>query len=148
MAERTLSRSQFGVGTDSHRLRTLALGSLTGVVAGMGTFMFLNARFLPWGLTEAWGLAFVGLAGAYTHFLAEDLSESIGLSLVAAVVGLAVHTVAWIAPLWILPYSPFVRDLLLPKMIGEALASGMPTYLITFYGVYFGAVLVAGYLKP
>lgn len=148
MAERTLAASRLGIGTGRQRLRTLALGSLTGVVAGMGTFMFLSEQFLPWGVTGTWALVLVGVAGAYTHFLADDLSESIGLSLVAVLVGLVVHVVAWIAPLWILSYSPFVRDLLLPQMIGEALASGMPAYLVTFYGSYFGAVLVGGYLKP
>ncbi|PSQ46064.1 hypothetical protein BRD15_10205 [Halobacteriales archaeon SW_6_65_15] len=148
MAERAVAATHFGFGTDRRRLRMLALGSLTGVVAGMGSFMYINAQFIPWGVDKMWALALVGVAGAYTHFLAHDLSDSIGLSLVAVLIGLAVHTVAWIAPLWILPYPPFARDILLPKMLGEALAGGILAYLLTFYGSYFGAVLVGGYVEP
>ncbi|MFC7080636.1 hypothetical protein [Halorussus caseinilyticus] len=147
MAERALSAAGFGLGAVRERLRVLALGSLTGVVAGMGTFMFLQENFLPWGVTETWALGFVVAAGAYTHFLAADLSESIALSLVAVVVGLATNVVAWIGPLWILGYPRFARGLLLPKMVGEALASGLPTYLITFYAAYFGALTLGGYLE-
>jgi len=147
MAERNLAGTRFDFGAVRGRLRLLALGTLTGVVAGMGSFMFLKDQFLPWVVTETWALALVGVAGAYTHFLADDLAESIALSLVAVAVGLAVHVVAWIAPLWLLAYPPFARDLLLPKMVGEAVASGLPPYLLTFYGSYFGALLLGGYLE-
>ncbi|WP_128478050.1 hypothetical protein [Halorussus pelagicus] len=147
MAERTLSGTRFGFGAIRGRLRLLVLGSLIGVVAGTGVFMFLKDHFLPWGVTEMWALALVGVAGAYAHFLADDLTESISLSLVAVLVGLAVQVLAWIAPLWVHSYAPFTRDLLLPKMIGEALASGLPPYVITFYGTYFGALIVGGYFE-
>lgn len=148
MAERTLAVGRFTGPAVRNRFRLLALATLTGGVAGLGIFMFLNEQFLPWGVSETWALAFVVAAGAYTHFLAADLPESISVSLVAVVVGLAVHVVAWIAPLWVLSYPPVARDLVLPQMVGQALASGMPPYLITFYGSYFGAVLVGGYLEP
>lgn len=148
MAERTLSASRFGFGALRERARLLGLGSLTGLVAGMGTFMYINETFLPWGVSATWALVLVAVAGAYTHLLAVDLSESISLTIVAIVVGLSVHIVAWISPLWILSYSPGARDLLLPRMLGEALMSGLLAYLITFYGSYFGAVLLGGYLDP
>lgn len=148
MAERTLSTGRFTGRAFSNRLRLLVLASLTGGVAGMGTFMFLKEQFLPWGVDATWALVLVAVAGAYTHFLATDLSESISVSLIAAVFGLVVHVVVWIAPLWILSYPPFARDLLLPQMVGQALASGLPPYLVTFYGTYFGAVIVGGYLEP
>lgn len=148
MAERTLSTTRLGIGTSRERLRTLALGSLVGAVAGMGSFMFINDQFMPWNVDNAWALVIIGLAGVYTHFLAIDLSESITLSLVAVVVGFGVHVSAWISPLWVLSYSPVARDILLPKMMGEALAGGILVYLLTFYGSYFGAILLAGYLEP
>lgn len=148
MAERTLSTGRFTGRAVHNRLRLLVLASLTGVVSGMGTFMYVKEQFLPWGVDATWAFALICLGGVYTHFLADDLSESIKLSLVAAGVGFAVHIGAWIAPLWILPYSPFARDLLLPQMVGRALTSGILTYLVTFYGSYFGAVLVGGYLEP
>lgn len=148
MAERTLSTNRFASRTTRYRLRLLALATLTGGVAGMGTFMYIKEQLLPWGVEPIWALVLVGLAGAYTHFLAEDLAESISLSLVAVVVGFAVHVGAWIAPLWILSYPPGARDLVLRGMVGRAVTSGILAYLMTFYGSYFGAVLVGGFLEP
>jgi hypothetical protein len=148
MAERTLTSTPPVGRAVRHRLRLLALATLTGGVAGMGSFMYIKEQFLPWGVSATWALVLVGLGGAYTHFLAEDLSESISLSLVAVVVGFAVHVGAWIAPLWILSYPPGARDLLLRPMVGRAVTSGILAYVMTFYGSYFGAVLVGGYLEP
>lgn len=147
MTERTLSATRLRLAV-RERLRLLVFGSLTGVLAGMGSFMFIKAQYMPWGLGKAWALALVAVAGVYTHLLARDLAESVGLSLVAVAVGLTFHTVAWISPLWILSYPPFARGLLLPKMVGQALMSGVFGYLGTFYASYFTAILVAGYLDP
>lgn len=147
MAERTVSTRTLRVGSLRQRLRVLALGTLTGVVAGMGSFTYIKEELIPWGVDPVWALVLVGVAGAYTHFLAVDLDESVTLSLIAVVAGLGFHSVAWIAPLWLLQYPPFARDLLLPKMLGEALMTGILAYLMTFYGSYFGGVLIGGYLE-
>lgn len=130
------------------RGRLLTLGTLVGTVAGMGSFMYIKESFMPWGVAPAWALVIIAIAGAYAHFFSEDLSDSITLSLVAVVVGLAVHTTAWIAPLWILDYPPAARDLLLPRMLGRALSSGILAYLLTFYAAYFTTLLVGGILDP
>ncbi|WP_135826938.1 hypothetical protein [Halorussus ruber] len=148
MAERTRTSTPLVGRAVRHRLRLLALATLTGGVAGMGSFMYIKEQFLPWGVSATWALVLVGLGGAYTHLLAEDLAESISLSLVAVVVGFAVHVGAWIAPLWILSYPPGARDLILRQMVGRAVTSGILAYVMTFYGSYFGAVLVGGYLEP
>lgn len=148
MAERNLSAAWPGFGAVHHRLRLLLVGVLTGSVAGMGSFLFINSQFFPLGLGENWGLLIVGLAGAYTHFLAADLTESVKLSLIAFLVGICVHVGAAIAPLWILPYPPFARDYLLPQTIGRALAGNILGYLMTFWGAYFGAILASGYFDP
>lgn len=148
MTERTLSSMRFEFDEYHEYLRLLALGALTGGVAGMGSFMYIKKQLLPWGIEGTWALVLVGVAGAYAHLLADDLAESISLSLVAVVVGLAVHTAAWIAPLWILPFHPAARDLLLPQMLGDALMSSILAFLMTFYAAYFVAVFVWGYLKP
>lgn len=148
MSENAMSRLNFGIESVRKRIRLLLLGSLTGVVAGMGTFMYIQNQFLPWGVERTWAFALIVIAGAYTHFLARDLADSISVSLVAIVVGFVVHVGAWIAPLWILPYPPIARSLLLPKMAGEALTGAIFVYILTFYGSYFAAVIVWGYLDP
>jgi hypothetical protein len=147
MAERTLSATRLGVGNVRGRLRVLALASLTGVVAGMGSFMTIKHTYIPWGVSPTWAYVIICLAGAYTHFLAKDLSESITLALLAFVVGIAVHVGSWIAPLWTIPYPPIARGVLLPQMLGRALAGNILTYVVTFFGSYFGAVMVSGYLE-
>lgn len=148
MSERTLSEVRPEFDFHGSRFNLLVIGMLTGSVAGMGTFMFVNSRFMPFGLDGPWPLVIVGLGAMYTHLLAEDLAESAAVSIVAFAFGLAIHVGAWIAPLWILPFPPIARGLLLPKMAGEALLTGLLTYLMTFYGVYFGTVTVVGYFDP
>lgn len=146
MAERTLSTMHLSVGGVRARLRVLALASLCGVVAGMGSFMAIQHAFMPWGVSQTWAYAVTALAGVYAHLLAKDLSESITLALAAFFIGIAVHVGAWIAPLWLIPYPPAARDLLLPQMLGRALAGNVLVYFVTFLGSYFGAVMVGGYL--
>lgn len=145
MAERTLSTRRFSVRRVRSRLRLLALASLTGMVAGMGSFMSIQYAFMPWGISQTWAYVVTALAGMYTHFLAKDLSESITLALLAFFIGIAVHVGAWIAPLWLIPYPPVARDLLLPQMLGRALVGNVFVYVVTFFGSYFGAVMVGGY---
>lgn len=148
MAERTLSTNQFPVRRVRARLRVVALASLIGVVAGMGSFMSIKYAFMPWDISQTWAYVVTALAGGYAHFLAKDLSESVTIALGAFFIGIAFHIGAWIAPLWLIPYPPIARDLLLPQMLGRALAGNVLVYVMTFLGSYFGAVIVGGYFDP
>ncbi|MFC4449789.1 hypothetical protein [Halorussus aquaticus] len=147
MAERT--RTMSGVELDGVRtnLRLLALTLFTGSVAGMGAFMSVKHTLMPLGVSQTWAYVVMALGGAYNHLLARDLTESITLALGSFLVGLAFHVAVWIAPLWLLPYPPLARDVLLPKMLGQAIAGAIFTYLMTFFGAYFATVLVGGYLE-
>ena len=146
MAERTLSANRIDVRRVRARLRVLAFALATGAVAGMGSFMSIKHAYMPWGVSTTWAYVVTALAGAYSHFLAEDLHESITIGLIAFFVGIAFHVGAWVAPLWTIPYPPMARDLLLPQMLGRALVGNVLVYIVTFFGSYFGAVLVGGYL--
>jgi hypothetical protein len=147
MAERTLSTNRFGVGSVVSRLRLLFIGTLTGIMGGMGAFLFINSEFMPLGLGENWGLLIIGVAGVYTHVISADLTESIGVAIIAYTVGLGVHVGTSIAPLWILSYPPLARDLLLPSMVGQAIAGNFFGYLTMFFGSYCAAVVVDGYYE-
>lgn len=149
MAERTLAaRAPVEFDNLGGRARLLGLGLLLGVVAGMGTFMHIKNQLLPGFADRTWSVALMALAGAYSHFLARDLNDSISISLLGFLSGLGVHVLAWISPLWILAYPPLARDVILPKMIGQAITGAILVYLVTFWSAYFAAVLFAGYLKP
>lgn len=148
MAERTISTTQFGVGSVVGRLRLLFIGTLTGIVGGMGTFLFVNPEVIPLELGENWALFIISVAGIYTHVIAADLRESISVAIIASLVGIGVHMVASIAPLWILSYHPIALDILLPFMIGRAWTGGVVGSLAIFFGAYCATVLVDGSYKP
>lgn len=148
MAERTRTATRFDRGALRERLRLLALGGLVGLVAGMGTFTYIKSQLVPWGVGRGWALALVAAAGAYAYLLADDLAESVALSLVGWAVGFAVHVGAWVAPLWLLSYPRAARGLLLPGMLGEAVAGALLASVLTFYGAYFAVLTVGGYLDP
>lgn len=146
--ERTLLTTRFGVGSVTNRLRLLFIGTLTGVMGGMGSFLFINSEFFPLGLGENWGLLIIAVAGVYTHVIAADLAESISVAIIAFFVGLGVHVGTSIAPLWMLSYHPLALDLLLPIMLGRAVVGNLFGYSVTFFGSYCAAVLVDGSYKP
>jgi hypothetical protein len=147
MTERTFSTNRFDIGPVVSRLRVLFAGTFTGIMGGMGAFLFINSEFMPLGLGENWGLLVISVAGVYTHLISADLTESISIAMIAYFVGLGVHVGASIAPLWILSYPPLARDLLLPSMVGQAIAGNFFGYLTMFSGSYFAAVAFDGYYE-
>lgn len=148
MVERTLFRTRFGVGSVAGGLRLLFIGTLTGIMGGMGAFLFINSELFPLGLGENWGLLIIGVAGVYTHVISTDLRESASAAIIAFLVGIGIHVGVSIAPLWILSYPPMARDLLLPVVLGRALGGNVFGYFMPFLGSYCAAVLVDGLYKP
>lgn len=130
------------------RLRKFAPVLLTGVgvgiLGGMGTFLYTRRAFLPDAVDPVWALVVIGLIAVLTHRLAQTLEESITLALVGMTSGIGVHVIAWAAPLWILPYSPAARDLLLPAMVGRGFTVAVLVYPVVFLGAYLTAILLDG----
>lgn len=147
MAERTLSETRFGVGSVVAGLRLLLIGTMTGVMGGMGSFLFINAEFMPLGLGENWGLLIIAVAGVYTHLIAADLRESVSAAIIASFVGIGLHVGASIAPLWLLSYHPMARDVLLPGMLGRSWTGSIFGYFATFIGTWGAAVVVDAYYE-
>lgn len=116
-----------------------------GTVGGLATFVYNRADLMTANVDPRVALGLAALAGAFAHLLAADLRESIRLGLASFLVGGVVFTVAWVAPLWILPYTPAARDVLLPKMLGEAVTAAFLTYTAVFLGTYLATVCVDGY---
>lgn len=148
MANRTISTTQFGARSVVGRLRLLFIGTMTGSMSGMGTFLFVNPEVIPLGLGDNWALFIISIAGVYTHVITTDLRESVSVAIIAALVGIGVHMGVSIAPLWILPYHPIAIDILLPFMIGRAWIGGVVGSLAVFFGAYCATVLVDGSYRP
>jgi hypothetical protein len=85
----------------------------------MGAFVYNATQFVPGETDVRLLLVPVFAAGAFAYLFADSLRASARLGLIGFFGGLVVFMGAWIAPLWILPYSPTARDILLPKMLGE-----------------------------
>jgi hypothetical protein len=115
----------------------LVKGLSIALLAGMGAFVYNATQFVPGETDVRLLLVPVFAAGAFAYLFADSLRGSARLGLFGFFVGLVVFLGAWIAPLWILPYSPTARDILLPRMLGEG---GMA--FIACSGAY-----LAGYLS-
>jgi hypothetical protein len=125
----------------------VAKALVVGTVGGLATFVYNNASLMTVDVDPRVALGLAALAGMFAHLLADDLRESIRIGLAAFLVGGVVFTVAWISPLWILSYTKAARDILLPKMVGEAVTAAFLTYTAVFLGTYLGTVCVDGYYE-
>ncbi len=128
------------------RLPAIAIGVLTGLLGGMGAFMYSRSGLLPGGIPGWIPTGIVAVAGVYTSLLVRDVRRSVTAMLVAFGVGIATLIAAWIAPLWLLPYAPPARDLLLPGLLQRAVTTAMSSYLLLFLGGFLTTMMVAGYL--
>ncbi|WP_158057443.1 hypothetical protein [Halorussus halophilus] len=141
-----------GAGHLSRRVRgvgeVVSLGATLGLVGGLASFMNAKKDLVAYGVGPEWLVALIAVMGILAHVLAADLVESIRLALVGLAVGTVVHLVVWVSPLWILPYPVGARDLLLPRMLGQAVTKGLPEFLITFFAGYCAAVVVLSYFDP
>lgn len=126
---------------------TVVVGVATGTMAGMGAFMLTQSPLTPAPMDGRFAAVLVVLAGVYTHLLVEDIRRSVTAMIVALVVGAITLVAAWTAPLWILPYAPGARDVLLPGLLQRALASAMSTFLLLFLGSYLATLTVDGVLR-
>ena len=125
---------------------SLAKGVGTGVVAGMASFVYNMSDLTPVSVDPALFLVITMLAGVFAHLLSKTLRESIRVGLVGYFSGGATVVAAWIAPLWMVPYSSSARAVLLPKLAGEAVTAAFLVFTATFFGAYLAAVSVEAYL--
>jgi hypothetical protein len=122
---------------------TLVKSILIGLLAGMGAFVYNGTQFLPFEVDPRLLLVPILLASAFARLFASSLRESVQLALAGFFIGAATFVGAWIAPLWILPYSPVARDILLPKLTGSAISAGFLNFSPTYLGGYLATVSVS-----
>lgn len=132
---------------DSGHLRRsgplLVKGLSIGLLAGMGAFVYNGTQFLTFELDPRLLLVPILLAGGFARLFASSLRESVRLALGGFFLGIATFVGAWVAPLWILSYSPAARDILLPKLAGNAISAGFLTFSPAYLGGYLLTVSVS-----
>ncbi len=133
------------------RLRTAAVGVGTGLVAGMGAFMYVHDDLVPsHGLPlvpgPAWyPVVMMALAGAYVYLLTPDSRESIVAALVGFTVAVSTLVAAVVVPLYVLYPGP-ARGPLARQYLREAFPGFLNGLILVYFGGYLTALLVLGYL--
>lgn len=123
--------------------RVILIGSLTGIVGGMGTFTFTRMPLSPF--DASWfPLILVALAGGYLHVLSKDMRTGTYAMLVGFFVGVAFNIAAWVAPVYILPYSDAVREVAVMAQVQQSLVSVFMIYSIIYLAGYLTVASVAG----
>lgn len=123
----------------------LAKGLGVGLLAGMGAFVYNAPQFVTVEVDLRLLLVPVFVAGVFAHLFADSLRRSVRLGLAGFFLGLVVFVGAWVAPLWILSYPAPARDVLLPKMMGDALSAAFLTFSAAYLGGYLLTVSVAAF---
>lgn len=116
-----------------------------GLVAGAGAFAYNMPQFVSLGVGDRLLLVPVLAGGVFSHLFAPTLRRSIRLCLAGFFVGLTGLVAAWTAPLVALPYSPGAVDVLLPKLMREAITVAFINFSPTYLGGYLLAVSVAAF---
>lgn len=133
------------------RVRTVAVGVGTGLVAGMGAFMYVRNQITPsHGLPilpgpDWYPVICVALAGAYVYLLTPDSRESIIAGLVGFFVGVATLVVAVALPVYVLYPAPG-QALVVRQYLYEALPGLLNALVLVYFGGYLTTLLVLGYL--
>lgn len=123
--------------------RILLVGSLTGIVGGMGTFTFTRMPLSPF--DAAWfPLVLVALGGGYLHVLSKDMRSGAYAMLVGFVVGMGFNIAAWVVPVYILPYSDAARGVAIMVQVQQSLTSIVMIYSIIYLAGYLTVASISG----
>jgi len=137
-------------GFEHRRLRTalatLGKGSAAGVTAGMATFVYVKQGLMTANVDPVLLLGITALCGVFSHLLSGTLRESIRVGMAGFFVGTVMFVGVWIAPLWVYPYSPLVRDVLLPAELGTAIVGALIVHAGAYFGGYLAAVTADAYV--
>jgi len=123
--------------------RVILVGSLTGIVGGMGTFTFTRMPLSPF--DAAWfPLILVAIGGGYLHVLSKDMRSGAYAMLVGFVVGMGFNIAAWVSPVYILPYSDAAQDIAVMAQLQQSLVSVVMIYSIIYLAGYLTVASISG----
>ncbi len=129
------------------RFALIGKGAVVGLIGGMAAFTYNQSELMVVSMDPTLVLVPLALAGVFAHLVAHDLHESIRVGLVGFFVGTLALVLAWVAPLWILPYTAGARDILLPKLTGTAIVAAIIVYGAVYLGAYLSTLIVSAYVS-
>jgi len=129
--------------------RFVLVGLASGLVGGMGAFMFSRAVLVPSFATafgrQTPGLVVTALAGMFAYLLARDGRESAKAMVVGLFVALATLITARISPAFLLPFPAPIRDLIIQDQLEYVAHTTFNVLLLIYWGGYLGALSLFGY---
>ncbi|MFB6236146.1 MAG: hypothetical protein ABEH81_12535 [Halopenitus sp.] len=121
-------------------IRATIIGVLTGIVGGLGTFVFSNTDVSPIAGDPKLALIPIVLSGVYAHLFAADLRESFTAAGVAFLVGAVVCIGAWVWPVYALGYTGVLAELVGAPRLRNGVVNVITIYLMVFGASYLATL--------
>ncbi|MFB6300726.1 MAG: hypothetical protein ABEH65_10740 [Halobacteriales archaeon] len=121
-------------------LRIGGIGIATGWVSGISAFVLIHPETMAYSEYAFYPLAFIVIAGAFAYLFADSLTESIYSILLCFLFGSTVFLTSQLAPLYILPYDPETRRVLMIPFLARAVTTAITKYIYYLLSGYMAAV--------
>lgn len=128
-------------------IRAAIIGTLTGIVGGVGTFVFGNTDVSPVVGQPNLALLAIVLSGVYVHLFAADLRESFTAAGIAFLTGAIVCIGAWLWPVHALGYTGVLAELVGAPRLRDGVVNVITVYLMVFGASYLTTLSVTAYTE-
>jgi len=127
--------------------RILLVGTVTGSIAGLATFMTTHPGINPF--DASWiATAFVALAGVYTHFLSAHGRASISAAVIGYLVAIVANGLAWQSIILLVDGPVPHRQLAMFGLFQKAIVTTGFVLTVVYFGGYFLAFSLSGLFFP
>ncbi|MFT4932271.1 MAG: hypothetical protein ACI91T_002162 [Natronomonas sp.] len=127
--------------------RILLVGTVTGSIAGLATFMTTHPGVTPF--EASWiATAFVALAGVYTHFLSSHGRASISAAVIGFVVAVVANGLAWQSTILLVDGGVQHLQLAMFGLFQKTIVTTGFVLTVVYFGGYFFAFSLSGLFFP
>lgn len=127
--------------------RILLVGTVTGSIAGLATFMTTHPGVNPF--DASWiATGFVALAGAYTHLLSAYGRASISAAVIGYLVSIVANGLAWQSTILLVDGPVPHLQLAMFGLFQKTIITTMFVLTVVYFGGYFFAFLLSGLFLP
>lgn len=125
----------------------LGLGTATGLLAGMAGIAYAFEGHVALQYPSGLFLWILVAAGVFAFVVVPTLRRAVIVGLVGYAVGTAVIVGTFVAPAYLLPFEATFRDLLVPRLVGDAISVILMVYSPTYLGGYLTAMCVVSFQR-
>lgn len=127
--------------------RILLVGTATGSIAGLATFMTTHPGVNPF--DASWiATGFVTIAGSYTHLLSAHGRASISAAVIGYLVSIVANGLAWQSTILLLDGPVPHLQLAMFGLFQKTIVTTMFVLTVVYFGGYFFAFLLSGLFLP